>query len=180
MAIINISLKNIFGDDITSTQVKFKLLDDIIIDSTNIVAGTIQSVTTNSSGDATTSLYSGNYLCYILDRKPLKIAVPGGNVTLNLTDLIDDDNISVVTPSLLYVTRSELGDIVAASSLKARVVSELNGVNSGLQSISGVSLVAGDLVLRTAQTNPIDNGLWTISGGAWTIRVIAGLLTLSI
>jgi hypothetical protein len=101
MATINISLKNILGVDI-STSVTIKLLDDILIDGVNIVAGTKQSVPTNSAGDATVTLYPGNYLVYILDRQPLRIAVPTGTGAYNMADLIDDDSTPVVSPSLIY------------------------------------------------------------------------------
>lgn len=101
MATINISLKNILGVDI-STSVTIKLLDDILIDGLNIVAGTKQSVPTNSAGDATVTLYPGNYLVYILDRQPLRIAVPTGTGAYNMADLIDDDSTPVVSPSLIY------------------------------------------------------------------------------
>lgn len=39
---------------------------------------------------------------------------------------------------------------------------------SGLQTIDGESLFAGDRVLLTNQTNPIENGLWEVQSGSWT------------
>ncbi len=39
---------------------------------------------------------------------------------------------------------------------------------SGLQTIDGVSLIAGNTVLLVAQTDPTTNGVWTIASGAWT------------
>jgi type VI protein secretion system component Hcp len=39
---------------------------------------------------------------------------------------------------------------------------------SGTTTIDGVSLVAGDRVLLTAQSTASENGIWTIQAGAWT------------
>lgn len=51
----------------------------------------------------------------------------------------------------------------------ARVVATTNqGTLSGLLTIDGVTLVAGDIVLLTAQTTGSQNGLWTASASAWT------------
>ncbi len=51
----------------------------------------------------------------------------------------------------------------------ATVVSLINVVSlSGLQVIDGYTLLANDRVLLVGQSNPINNGLWTASAGAWT------------
>ncbi len=50
----------------------------------------------------------------------------------------------------------------------ALVVSTANETLSGLSTIDGVSLAANDRVLLTAQTNPVENGLWLAQSGAWT------------
>lgn len=39
---------------------------------------------------------------------------------------------------------------------------------SGLQTIDGVTVVAGDRVLVRSQDNPVNNGIWNASTGAWT------------
>ncbi|RKG52238.1 hypothetical protein D7X30_34170 [Corallococcus sp. AB011P] len=39
---------------------------------------------------------------------------------------------------------------------------------SGTQTVGTVSLVAGDIVLLTAQAHPAQNGLYTVAAGAWT------------
>ena len=56
----------------------------------------------------------------------------------------------------------------AVSVLVARAVATSNIVLSGIQTIDGVVLVAGDKVLTTAQTTTSDNRLWTVASGAWT------------
>ena len=52
---------------------------------------------------------------------------------------------------------------------QVRVVGSTAGTTAltGLQVIDGVSLQAGDLVLLTAETAPINNGVWVVSSGAW-------------
>ena len=49
-----------------------------------------------------------------------------------------------------------------------RVVAESNSAASGLLVIDGVTLVDGDRVLLIAQTDPIDNGIYDASLGAWS------------
>jgi hypothetical protein len=49
----------------------------------------------------------------------------------------------------------------------ARVVAVTNVTLSGLQTIDGVSLVALDRILLTAQTTATQNGLWEVSSSAW-------------
>jgi len=55
-------------------------------------------------------------------------------------------------------------------SVRAVAVSDVASL-SGATSVDGVSLVAGDRVLLTAQTSgngAIDNGIWVVQTGAWT------------
>lgn len=62
-------------------------------------------------------------------------------------------------------------DAKAALSIKplCRAVATANVATlSGTTTIDGVALVAGDLVLLTAQTTGSQNGPWTIAAGAWT------------
>ena len=50
----------------------------------------------------------------------------------------------------------------------ATVATLTNITLSGLQTIDGVSLVAGNVVLVKNQTNAAQNGIYTVSSGAWT------------
>lgn len=50
----------------------------------------------------------------------------------------------------------------------ARVVSVANSALTGLLTIDGVTLSAGDIVLLTNQTTGAQNGFWTVASGAWT------------
>lgn len=66
---------------------------------------------------------------------------------------------------------SQLGGIIASLAIKAPVhaVATSNITLSGLQTVGGVVLDGSTLyrVLCTAQTNPIDNGIWDVSSGTW-------------
>jgi hypothetical protein len=50
----------------------------------------------------------------------------------------------------------------------ARVLAVANSALTGLLTIDGVTLAAGDIVLLTAQTTGSQNGFWTVASGAWT------------
>lgn len=49
-----------------------------------------------------------------------------------------------------------------------RAVATTNITLSGTQTIDGVSLVAGDRVLLTAQSTPATNGIYVVAAGAWS------------
>lgn len=58
-----------------------------------------------------------------------------------------------------------------SSSNAVRVRTKDAGANitlSGTQTISGEALSAGELVLLTSQTDPAENGVWVVAGGAWS------------
>lgn len=48
-----------------------------------------------------------------------------------------------------------------------RAIAVANVTLSGLQTIDGVSLIAGSRVLLTGQTNPIQNGIFVVAVGSW-------------
>lgn len=50
-----------------------------------------------------------------------------------------------------------------------RAATTTNVVLSGAQTIDGVSVVAGDLVLVKNQTTTSQNGVYTVSGGSWAL-----------
>lgn len=54
------------------------------------------------------------------------------------------------------------------SSKRARVINTANSALSGLQTVDGKVLVAGDIVWDNAQTTASQNGLWVVAAGAWT------------
>ena len=59
--------------------------------------------------------------------------------------------------------------LASGLGIKAPVnaVATANTTLYGLQTIDGVSLPEGARALLTAQTNPIENGIWSVSSGAW-------------
>ena len=50
----------------------------------------------------------------------------------------------------------------------ARVVALTNNTLTGTQTIDGVAVVVGDIVLAARQTDATANGLYTVASGAWT------------
>jgi hypothetical protein len=67
--------------------------------------------------------------------------------------------------------KAKLDSITGASGVKfkppVRVISDSNQALSGVPSIDGVALSAGDRVLLTNQTTPSQNGIWEVQVGAW-------------
>lgn len=68
----------------------------------------------------------------------------------------------------MSVTDRRLG-VTGAAAIKVpcRVATVGNVTLSGLQTIDGVSLASGDRVLVLAQTNGVQNGIYTVDSGAW-------------
>jgi len=57
---------------------------------------------------------------------------------------------------------------VTSSSLTARVATTASITLSGLQTVDGISLAAGNIVLVKNQAAPANNGVYTVNSGAWT------------
>ena len=51
--------------------------------------------------------------------------------------------------------------------LPSNLVATSNQTLSGTPTIDSVATVAGDRVLLTGQTNPVENGIWIVAAGAW-------------
>lgn len=83
-----------------------------------------------------------------------------GNITINGTP----------TNSNHAVTKSYVDALVQGLKVKSpvRVATTGNITLSGLQTIDGVTLSAGDRVLVWQQTNAAQNGIYVVSSGAWT------------
>ena len=63
----------------------------------------------------------------------------------------------------------------------ARVVATSAITLSGLQTIDGIALAAGDVVLASAQAPSTDSGLYTVSNGGWTrttTTIVQGLVVI--
>lgn len=68
------------------------------------------------------------------------------------------------------MTTDRLLGITGITGVKppVRVATTANITLSGLQTIDGVALAAGDRVLVKNQTSAVENGIWDVSSGAWT------------
>lgn len=69
----------------------------------------------------------------------------------------------------MSITDRRVG-VVPSTAIKAPcdAATTANITLSGLQTIDGIAVVEGNRVLVVAQTNPVDNGIWNPSTGAWS------------
>lgn len=138
----------------------------------NVGSGAFQA--SSSSASFTTSLQSASF------------STSGtGNITAG-GDLIATGNAYASTNKKLateeYVNAVQQGLDVKQS---VRAATTANITLSGLQTIDGVALSAGDRVLVKHQSNPINNGIYVVAVGSWTraadanitANVTAGLFT---
>lgn len=70
-----------------------------------------------------------------------------------------------ITAVLAYV---DLAILQTVHKGTARVVARTNLALTGLQTVDGVTLIAGDIILLTGQTAPAQNGPYVVAAGAWT------------
>lgn len=64
----------------------------------------------------------------------------------------------------------------SAAITSARVGSEVPTITSGIQTIDGVEVAAGEKVLLMRQTDYAENGVWQVAAGAWTaLKTFGGL-----
>lgn len=86
-----------------------------------------------------------------------------------------------IDPSVVLATRAyvdqkvvdELGRLDFKQSVRAAATAAI--VLSGLQTVDGVALVAGDRLLAPLQALAKDNGIYVVSAGAWTRSADADL-----
>lgn len=74
------------------------------------------------------------------------------------------------TNSMHAVTKNYVDNYITGLVWKqrARIVTTTNITLSGLQTLKGVSLIAGDVVLVAGNTDAKENGLWNVSASSWT------------
>lgn len=74
-----------------------------------------------------------------------------------------------IDPSVVLATREWVAEELARQDFKhsVMVATTANIVLSGLQTIDGIALLAGNRVLVKNQTVPKDNGLYVVAAGAW-------------
>ncbi len=105
-----------------------------------------------------------------------QMAVPTASVSMNsqkLTDLAagaPGSNDSVRMVDMENAISVAVQNAAAAIDNKAsvRVVANANITLSGLQTIDGISLIAGDRVLARGQSTASQNGPYIVASGAWT------------
>jgi hypothetical protein len=73
-----------------------------------------------------------------------------------------------------YALPSQLSDGSYINAGYVRAVKTAAGMTllTGLQTIDGVALAAGDRVLLQNEASPANNGIWTVSAGSWTRAAI--------
>lgn len=89
-----------------------------------------------------------------------------GNFETNMITILGTPSNNTDVATKLYVDTSASTGLVVKTP--GAVVSVSNNAITGFITIDGVLLVDGNRVLLTAQTNPIQNGIWEARAGAWT------------
>lgn len=99
-------------------------------------------------------------------------SIPQSQITGLSTTLSGLATTSALTTGLAGKTAfSDVQSMIANSSLTKRadyVATSAIASLAGLQSIDGVLISTGALVLATAQSSSVNNGLWVASTGTWT------------
>lgn len=78
-----------------------------------------------------------------------------------------------IDPSVVLATREYVDSAIVSAMNRldykqsVRAATTASVTLSGLQTVDGVALAAGDRVLVKNQTNAVDNGLYVIAAGAW-------------
>lgn len=97
-----------------------------------------------------------------------------GNLTVSAGAITSPQVIisGVVTNPTDAATKNYVDTVLATGALAPKpsvnALADSNIVLAGLQTIDGVALIAGNRVLVTAQTDPVENGIWVVAAGAWT------------
>ena len=85
----------------------------------------------------------------------------GGFTGISVADPVNPQDIANYR-----TVQSLVNGIAIKASTKAVAIANIT--LTGTQTIDGVTLVATDRVLLTAQTTPAQNGIWLVQAGAWT------------
>lgn len=99
------------------------------------------------------------------------LPLSGGTLTGALT--LAADPVSALQPA----TKQYVDNVAAGLDPKGsvRVATTANITLSGVQTIDGVSVVAGNRVLVKNQTNAYENGIYIVAAGAWTLAPDANI-----
>lgn len=151
----------------------------------NASVGTFTKLTVNAKGQVTaattlvvsdiptlTSSKISDFDTQVRTSRLDQMAAPIAAVTFNgqrATGLADP------TASQDAATKAYVDAVAQGLDPKAsvRLASNTNHTLSGLQTVDGVSAVAGDRVLLRAQTSAAENGIWVVAAGAWARAIDA-------
>ena len=107
-----------------------------------------------------------------LDSSPIGSTSPSTGVFTNIATTTGTITTAATGPTDI-VNKQYVDYFAAGLSWKAPALTATSGniTLSGLQTINGVTLVAGDTVLVKNQTNAAENGIYVASATAWTYSV---------
>lgn len=127
----------------------------------NASSGNFGVVKTNASGQIADNL-TFNGTATVSNFKAATDIDAGNNKITNLAE---------PTAGTDAATKTYVDNLAAGLKWKddtARCLSASNVTLSGLQTIDGVVMSAGERVLLIGQTTPSENGIWTVAAGAWS------------
>lgn len=118
----------------------------------------------NHSGTQTASTIS-DFDTQVRTSRLDQMAAPTGPVSLNNQRAT---NAAAATADSDVAQWGQVKDLIAGQrKADVRVVAVGNVSLTGLQTVDGVTLVAGDRVLLVGQTAPAENGIYVAASGAW-------------
>jgi len=137
----------------------------------------------------------GNFITFIGQGQPFYATANPSQSNVNITNsTINSTTIGAITPSTGVFTdiQTTTGSITTTPSAAtdiankqyvdyallglswkepANAATTVNITRSGAQTIDGVSVVAGNIVLVKNQTNTAENGIYQVQTGAWTYAI---------
>tara|TARA_B110000977_G_scaffold198152_1_gene282361 strand:+ start:2388 stop:4772 length:2385 start_codon:yes stop_codon:yes gene_type:complete len=158
----------------TNITAAYEAADDVLTSAVAGVASDLSDAETQLGTDITNAIASAStYTNTVASGLTSDIA----NVASDASDALDALSTSITTDFtdadnvVLSTLRSEISAAAEGLDVKesARVATTENITLSGLQTVDGVTLVAGDRVLVKDQTASETNGIYVVvDGGAWT------------
>lgn len=144
----------------------------LTLSNSGVISGTYTKVTVDSKGRVTAGTNTvasdiSDFNTTVRTNRLDQLAAPTTSVSLNtqlITNLATPIN-STDAATKGYVDSSRSGLDTKDS---VRVATTTNITLSGIQTIDGISLVAGDRVLVKNQSTAANNGIYVVSSGTWT------------
>lgn len=176
------------GDDVVAANVDFDGSVDadieIVLSDTGVVAGTYSKVVVDSKGRVTGSSTLSAEDIPELDWEKITSGKPNTLAGYGITDAVNKAGDVMTGPLTLSgapsqdlhaVTKAYVDSVVQGLDIKesVRTATVENVALSGVLSIDGVTLNAGDRVLVKNQDNAAENGIYVVAEGAWERAVDA-------